>query len=179
MNLIEQLHQGNTRANRDRIAQWIGTDAKRFANLMRVYLGGDFREAQLAAGALFSCFEIHPELFVPWLPEIVQRMDEQEVHPAVRRVGVWTLQTVEIPRRLQGRVANACFRYLSNLSEPIAIRAFAMTVLARIAEAEPDLTRELRQTIAAVLPYGTAALRARARHVLNRLEKTRISKSVR
>ncbi len=171
MNLIEQLHQGNTRANRDRIAHWIATDAHRFADLMNVYLHGDLREAQLAAGALFSSFEVHPELITRWLPKIVQRMDEQAVHPAVRRFGVWALQTVEIPRRLQGRVADACFRYLSDPSEPIAIWAFAMTVLERVAEAEPELTRELQQTITSILPYSTAALHARARHVLNRLEK--------
>ena len=172
MNLIEQLHQGNTRANRDRIAHWIGTDARRFADLMRVYLLGDIREAQLAAGVLFSSFEFHPELLSPWLPKVVRRMDEEGVHPAVRRFGVWALQCIEIPRSLQGRVTDACFRYLSDPTEPIAIRAFAMTVLARIAEAEPELTRELRQTIDSILPYGTAAaLRARAGHVLKRLEK--------
>ncbi len=174
MNLVEQLHQGNTRANRDFLAHWAGTDKRRFGELMIVYLTGDFREAQLAAGVLFSCFQFHPELINPWLQQVVRRMDTEGVHSAVRRFGVWVLQTADIPRTLQGRVADMCFRYIADPSETIAIRAFALNVLARIAKVEPDLSHELQQTIeAAVLPAATPALLVRSRRVLRQLSKGR------
>lgn len=170
ISLLDQLHRGNTRENRDAVAAWVVTDVDRFAELMKIYLSGDKRDAQLAAGALFCVVETHPQMITPWLPKIVKRMDQKGIHPAVRRVGVSTLQHVDIPRALQGRVVNACFRYLSDPSEPIAIRVFSMTVIARIAELEPGLIPELRQTIEASLPYGTGAFRARARMVLERLD---------
>jgi hypothetical protein len=175
MNLIDQLHAGNTRANRDFIADWVGRDSTRFAQLMHVYLEGEMREAQLAAGVLFCCLENHSELFIPWLPKMVRRMDEAGVHPAVRRVVVRVLMEIDTPKQLQGRVVDLCFKYLSDPSEPIAVRVFAMGTVAHIAESEPDLWRELRQTIEMVLPYSTAAFQAHARKVFKRARARRSS----
>jgi hypothetical protein len=171
MDLRDQLHQGNTRSNRDRIARWMGTDAGRFEDLMRIYLKGDFREAQLAAGVLFSWFEFQSTLSAFWLSRIVRRMSESGVHPAVRRVGVWILQKADIPPALQGRVVNSCFYFLLDPSEPLAIRAFSMRVLLRLAKKEPDLVHELKQTIESILPYGAPSLHTHGRNVLRELAK--------
>jgi hypothetical protein len=168
MDLREQLRVGNSRANRDRIARWIGTDRVRFGQLMQVYLEGDTREAQLAAGVLFSCLEFHPRLITPWLPKIAARMSAQGVHPAVRRVAMRILMDADTPRRIQGRVVEACYRSLTDPTEPIAIRVFAMGTIARIAETEPGLWNELLQTIERLLPYSTTAFRAHAREVYRR-----------
>jgi hypothetical protein len=168
MDLQEQLLAGNSRANRDRIARWIGTDRVRFGQIMRIYLEGDTREAQLAAGVLFSCLEFHPRLITPWLPRIVARMSAGDSHPAVRRVAVRILMDAAIPRKLQGRVVKQCYGYLTDTSEPIAIRVFAMGTIARIAETEPDLWNELLRTIEHYLPYSTPAVRAHARKVYKR-----------
>lgn len=169
--LRDQLHLGNTRSNRDRIARWIATDEGRFEEVMKIYLKGDFRDAQLAAGVLFSCFEFHPGLISPWLASIVRRMGESGVHPAVRRVGVWILQKAEIPVSLQGRTINSCFRFLSDPSEPLAIRAFSMKVLSRLTYEHPDLARELRETIQSLVPYGNPAFKTHGRNVIRELDK--------
>ena len=64
-----------------------------------------------------------------------------------------------------------CLRYVSDPAETIAIRAFAMGVLRRIASSEPDLIPELLQSIEAVLPYSSDTLRNHARIVLDKIEK--------
>jgi len=168
MDLLSQLHQGNTRSNRDHIARWIGTDRTRLANIMEIYLSGDRRESQLAAGVLFCCLEDHPDLLASWLPKMVRRMDQPGVHPAVRRVVLRALMEIDAPQSLQGRIVDASFRYLADPSEPIAIRVFAMGTIARIARSEPDLWHELEQVIENSLPYSTAAFQAHARKVLKR-----------
>ncbi len=163
MDLITELNRANSRANRDRIARWVGTDTLRLTQLMKVYLRGDTRDAQLAAGVLFCCLEEHPGMLVPWLAKVVARMDEPDIHPAVRRVAVRALMEVDIPDNLKGRVVDSCFRYLADPDQPVAIRVFSMATLARIAENEPDLWHELRQTIETSLPYSSAAFTAHAR----------------
>jgi hypothetical protein len=88
----------------------------------------------------------------------------------VKRNGVRILQCIEIPNSLLGTVASLCFDYLNSVDAPIAVKANSMTVLTRIAEREPDLKRELRDSIELMLPYAGPGIRAHARMVMKRLE---------
>ena len=112
-----------------------------------------------------------------------------------RHVPAKILQVADIPRRLAGRVAQICFRALEDVSQPIAVRVFAMTVLVNLCQgkkrytklhrgkekiheggkdigvAEPELAREVALAITTVLPYGTAAFTSRAKRELRRLER--------
>ena len=97
-------------------------------------------------------------------------MQEPGVHDAVKRNVVRILQFVEIPRTLQGIVANLCFELISSTDESIAARTFSMTVLANIAQDEPGLKKELEIIVRQMLPYATPAFRARARMVLKNPE---------
>ncbi len=141
----------------------------RFADLMEQYLHGALREVQLAAGAVSVCVEHHPPLADPWLSKMLRRMQEKNVHDAVRRMGMWVFQFVAIAPRLAGRLAQVSFDALQDVSQPIAMRVFAMTVLTRLCQDQPDLSREVRTVIEAMLPYGTGAFVARARQEMRRL----------
>jgi hypothetical protein len=101
---------------------------------------------------------------------MIARMRQPGVHDSVRRNVVRIMQTIEIPPHLLGTVATVCFDYLSSQEQPIAVRCFSMTVLARIALKKPDLARELRLVIETQLPYVTAGFRARARKTLDMLD---------
>ncbi len=85
---------------------------------------------------------------------------------AVKRNIARLLQYVEIPRRLAGKVYSHCLDLIDDAYEPVAVRAFALTVAARIAESEPDLMNELRLIVKKHLPHTTAAFQKRAREVL-------------
>jgi hypothetical protein len=65
---------------------------------------------------------------------------------------------------------DTCFALLDP-KEPIAVRAFSMTVLGNLAAQHPDLKKELRLVIESQLPYGSAGFVARAKKVLKQLEK--------
>lgn len=194
--LSAELARGNTRENRDRLTRWVGHDERRLAALMEIYLRGAWREAQLAAGVVTLVADEHPEMMDPWLPAMVRRMRDPHVHNAVVRTGMHVLQAVEIPRRLAGRVAEICFEALEDVSQPIAVRVFAMTVLVNLClgksrntkihegvtkvheekkdfVGEPELAREVALAITTVLPYGTAAFASRARRELRRLGSKR------
>ncbi len=102
---------------------------------------------------------------------MIARMQEPGVHDAVKRNVIRILQFIAIPEKLLGVVTSVCFEYLASPNEPIAVRVFCMTVLANIAQKEPDLKNELRLTIQRQLSHGSTGFCSRARKVLDSLEQ--------
>ncbi len=170
MNLESELLKEHSRRQADRIAAWVGKDRTRLSQLMKLLLSGERIVAQRAAWVVGICADQHPEMINPYLRKLVNRMQDPGVHDAVKRNIVRILQSADIPRYLLGTVASICFEYLSDAYAPIAVRVCSMTVLARIAQEEPDIGRELRLVIEQHLPYGTGAFKARARQVFRQLD---------
>jgi hypothetical protein len=154
----------------ERLIRWIGTDTRRFAQLMKLFLHGDQDISRRSAWIVGHCCERHPELAQPWLKVMIKKIQEPNVHSALQRCVVRVMQYVEIPRSLKGTVANICFNFISDTKSAIAPQAFAMTVLANIAKKEPDLLKELRVLVHQMLPYGTPAFRARAKKIFKDLD---------
>lgn len=154
-----------------KIANWIGDDAERFAKLMDLFLNGEYRVVQRSAWIVSCCGEKYPRLLKPWLTKMLKKTKEDGVHDAVKRNVVRTLQFVDIPRSLQGTVANLCFDFLTSVDAPIAVKAFSMTVLANIAQKEPDLKKEIALVINEMLPYGSTGIQARGKKILKQLSQ--------
>jgi hypothetical protein len=166
VDLREEILREHSRRQAERLARWVGNDRRRFRKLMELFLKGEYRVTQRSAWIVGICAERFPAMVRPYFPKMIARMEEPGVHEAVRRNVVRIFQDVEIPRRLQGKIATLCFNYLSSGDAPIAVKALSMTVLARIAEEEPELGRELKLVIEQQLPFGSAGIRARAKKVL-------------
>lgn len=169
MDIEKQLLADNGRRNIDRIIRWIGRDPGRLAEVMKVFLGRDAILVQRSAWIVGIVGEHHPAMLQPWIGKMLKKMQEPGVHDAVRRNVVRALQFMEIPPRQLGTVTTVCFDALASGESPVAVKVFAMTVLARIIDREPELAREFRLVIEQQLPYSTGAFRARARHVLGSL----------
>lgn len=148
------------------IVEFIGDDPKRFAELMKLFFAGDYRLTQRAAWPMNYCAEQHPKLILPYLPKLLACLDREDMHVAVKRNVMRLLQTIEIPKRLTGKVYAHAVDLLDNADEPIAVRCFALTVAARIAKSEPDLLNELRLIVSKHLTHSTAAFKVRAREIL-------------
>ena len=166
MDFRDSLQKTHSKAQSVKIADNVGVNKARFKKLLDVYLTGPYRITQRAAWPLSLCVERHPRLIQPHLGQILRHLERPGVHDAVRRNTVRMLQSIEIPPRFRGKVADLCFAYLKNRKEPIAIRVFSMTVLKNLSTTEPDLMQELRLLIEDELPYASAAFRARARTTL-------------
>ena len=169
MDLESEILKEHSKQHSVKIANWIGADAKRFAQLMQLFLSAEYRVVQRSAWIVSLCAEKHPSLIQPWLSKMVRRAGEKDVHDAVRRNVVRVLQFVEIPRKLQGPVVNLCFNFLQSIAAPVAVKVFSMTVLANIARFEPDLKHEVKLAVEQMLPYGSAGFRSRGTKILNLL----------
>lgn len=167
MDICQALLAGHSKPRTTAIVEYIGSDAARFAELMKIFFAGDYRLTQRAAWPMNYCAEYHPELIRPYLPKLVTYLAEKDAHVAARRNIVRLLQYIEIPPRLAAKIYSHCVELVADPNEPPAVRVFALTVAARIAKDKPALRNELQLIVKQHLPHATAAFQKRAQMVLS------------
>lgn len=173
MNLHQEILREHSKANAKKITDYIGSDEDRFAELMQIFLKGDYRTTQRSSWIVSECAEQYPFLIKPYFRNLIDKLHEPEIHGAVRRNIVRIWQFIEIPEEFMGEVYDICFRYLTD-NEAIAVVAFSMTVCFRITQHFPELKTELRVTIEDVLlkhQDGSAGINSRGKKVLAELKK--------
>lgn len=166
MDLRKEVLKEHSKAQAHKIADYVGSSAVRFQALIEVYLAGPYRVTQRAAWPLSLCVEQHPALIGPHLKKMLDHLKKPGIHDAVKRNTMRLLQFVTVPKRNQDQVVNLCFDYLLRKQEPVAVKAFSMTVLSRIIHDKPELQKELRVILEDQLPFATAAFRSRALKIL-------------
>ena len=170
MDLRTALLQEHSKAQAAKIAAYIGKDTQRFAQLMELFLHGEYRITQRAAWVVGQCALTHPTLIQPYLAVLISNLREP-VHDAVKRNTVRILQHIPIPEALWGELTDICFGFLTDAKTAIAIKVFSMTILLHIAQQMPDLKHELKLVIEEQLPHGSSGFISRAQKVLKALEK--------
>lgn len=170
MNIREALLEEHSKQQTIKIVNYIGSDSDRFAELLKLFLGNEYRVTQRASWAVSYCAEEHPQLVKPYLSKLVKNLEKPGLHDAVKRNTLKMLETIAVPRSLQGQVADLCFKFLLS-QEPVAMKAYSMTILLNICKEEPDLKNELRLIIEDTMMLGSAGLKARGKRVLKELEK--------
>ena len=168
--LKEALLKEHSRRQATGIAAWIGTDKKRFRELMDLFFLEDYRISQRAAWVMSFVTRAHPELATPYLDRMLHNLS-QPVHDAVKRNTLRILQDIVLPASLCGLAAERCFALLRSSEEPVAIRAFSMTVLLHLCQRFPELAPELQALVEDMVPYGSAAIRSRGQKTLKALKK--------
>lgn len=167
MKLVELFNQPPTKAQRDRIIRYVSSQ-QRFDELLAVFAKGPYRITQRAAWPLSYCVQHKPEFLAKHFATVVKMLETTNLADAVKRNLLRTLQFVQIPTRHQGRIANCCFIFLTS-NEPTAIKVFAMTVIANLAQENRELKNEIIPIIESQLPFGSAGFISRARKVLKQL----------
>lgn len=173
MDLKKELLKAHSKTQSVKIQQHIGGDPALFAELVSVFLAGPYRVTQRAAWPLSMCIEHHPELALPHLKLLLQNLNHENLHPAVKRNTMRLLQFVSIPKKLQGMAIDLAFRFLQDGKEAIAVRVFSMTVLANIALKNPDLKKEVWLVLEDQFPYGSAGFISRANKTIKQLTRER------
>jgi hypothetical protein len=171
MNLKDALLREYSRAQMLRITDYIGEDPKRFRELLTLFIGDNYRITQRAAWPLSHCVEKHPHLLDKYLTTLLDQLEKPH-HNAVTRNIIRLLQFADIPDNEAGRVMNLCFDRLMQAGEPVANKAFSLTVLANLAKRYPEIKNEILLCIETQLPNASPGFRARAKQVRRQLEKT-------
>ncbi len=79
MNLKDAILQEHSKAQCNRIVNYIGSDKKRFSELMDLFLNGEYRVCQRAAWPVSNCVSLHPQLIEPYLDKIIKRLSKRSI----------------------------------------------------------------------------------------------------
>ena len=171
MNLKEEILKEHSKKQTLKIANYIGNDKKRFAELMHLFFANQYRVTQRAAWIVSNCFQKYPELLNTYLKPMIKNLEKENLHDAVKRNTLRILQFVSISKDLQGIAFQNCMNLFLLPDEAIAVKVFAMTVMANICKQEPELKNELILVIEEQMPYGSAAYKSRGTKILKLLNK--------
>lgn len=152
--LRQMILKEHSKAQRDKVVEWVGGSEERFGFLMELFLGDEYRVVQRAAWAVR---EIGTQR-VDWIGVYVDKMVsaiEKPIHDAVVRNGLLVLVDVDIPKKYFGRLAEVGFSYLGDVGTPTAIKRASLLVIAKICEVEPALKEELVLVLEDQLPHCT------------------------
>ena len=170
MELQNLLRAEHSRKQTDRIVLYVGGDKERFNALIELFFAGEYRITQRAAWPLSYCVRQHPELITPYYRRLLDNLERKDIHVAVVRNTVRLLQDVSIPKRWHGRVMNICFEFIGGMETPIAVKAFALTILSNLSQEYPEIKAELKLVIDDQWEHSTAAFRSRAKKALKQME---------
>ena len=171
MNLLTILQKERSKKTCIEVADYIGNDKERFAELIEIITGKDIEMANRAAWVIPSIADKNiDQLIQPHLKIMIEQLN-QPVHDAIKRNVVRMLQFTTIPKKLQGITLAYCFQLLNNPKEAVAIRVFAMTVLYNLTLQEPDLAHELYDCIEMHMHGALPGYKNRGGKILKALSK--------
>lgn len=171
MNIRDEIIKDHSKRQVLKIAAWIGNDEDRFRQFLDIFLNDEYIIVQRIAWVLSTLAEEQPKLVEKHIGKIIRRLKDKNIHTAVKRNVIRVLQFLKIPAKYYAEVFNYCINYISDPTETVAVKCFAMTVASNIAGKFPDLKHELTETITISLKNSTPGLKVRSRDVLKLLNK--------
>jgi hypothetical protein len=168
MEIREALLKEHSKAQCIKIVKWVGSSQERFDELFRLFVSDEYRVVQRAAWPVSYCVEAYPGFIKKHFAVLLKAMKNPNAPSAVKRNIIRLLQHVAIPKKYQGIVMDACFNYIADVNEAIAVKAFSITVLEKLAEQYPEIIPEVKTIIEERWQYETPAFHSRARLFLKR-----------
>ncbi|SRR5690606_1172815 len=153
----------------EQLIDYVCVNKDRFEALFKLFYNSEGLVRLQSAWALSYCVERYPDWITPQIGKLLRLLETNTEPEGVRRNVMRMLQFATIPKRLHGRAFSICMERLMDSGEAVAVKVFAMTVCAKIAEHNADIARELTIALEDQLPYGTAGFKSRASKILRKL----------
>ncbi len=156
-------------------ADWIATSAidnpEIFRKLMDYSFSDDKKLAFHASWTLTKVCDKYPEIIHPHLTEIIESLDKIDNESAQRSfLRILSLTDMsKIGTKHHGILAEHCFNALRSGFSAIAIKAYSMEALYKLAIIYPELANELSATITMLQGEGSAGIVARGHMILKKL----------
>jgi 8-oxo-dGTP diphosphatase len=156
-------------------ADWIAISATEnpaiFRKLIDYSFLADKKLAFRASWTLSKACEIFPEMIYPYMPRLIEGLEALD-NESTRRSFLRIISISEIGKldsRYHGILADHCFKALNSAFSAVAIKAYSMEILYRLARIYPELAHELSATINMLRSEGSAGIIARGRIILKKL----------
>lgn len=167
--LEELLLLEMSRRNTDLAAEAILQRPELFDELIIIFLEGGDPENRRAAWVADTVSEKKPEWLVPYIDRIAIAMPAFG-HDGLKRHALRMLARSPLPaQELLGEVISLCFDWLTSPVIPAAPKVYCMELLYRISETEPDLKKELADSIEWRMQEETPGVKNRGAKMLKKL----------
>lgn len=166
MELRNQILKEHTKENCECIVEWVGDSQPRFNELFHLFINDEYRVVQRAAWPLSFCVIKYPFLIKNKFSELIANLKKPDIHDAVKRNTVRLLQSIDIPEKHEGAIMDICFSYIEAPNEAVAVKAFSLSVLEKLAKKYPEIIPELKLVIEDQIPHQSAAFKGRAKKML-------------
>jgi len=156
-------------------AEWIATSAIEnpdiFKKLLEYSFSQDKKLAFHASWILTKVCDKYPEVIVPFLSGIIETLDNLDNESAQRSfLRIISLTDInKISKRHHGILAEHCFTELRSGFSAIAIKAYSMEILYKLALKYPELANELSASVNMLQGEGSAGVLARGRIIMKKL----------
>ena len=164
----ELLTIESSRRNTDLLADLIYNKPALFSDFFEVFMRDEEPVSRRAAWVIDTVSEKFPELLFPFIPVIIEKLPEFS-HDALKRHSVRMLARSPLPSRQLGQLATTCFGWLTSSTEPPAVKVWCMDILYRIAQSEPELRKELADSIEWRMQEESSGFRNRGMKILKKL----------
>jgi len=155
--------------------EWIAESAIGNSTILKKLLdysfSGDKKLAFHASWALTKVCDRYPEIIHPYISGIIDKLnliDNESTQRSFMRIISLTDITL-ISTKQHGILTDHCFSALKSGFSAIAIKAYSMEILYKLAVIYPELVNELSATISMLHGEGSAGIRARGHIVLKKL----------
>ncbi|MES2618836.1 MAG: hypothetical protein V4613_13215 [Bacteroidota bacterium] len=169
--MLKELLLRKNRPSITAATQLVHDDYSLFRELI-VYIG-DKKDINLASMAAWTMSEVvaqNNSLLEPHYKVLLEVANNSR-HGGIKRNIVRAFQFAEIPDTFTWDVADICLRFLSSKDEPIAVKAYSVTVLQHLALKIPDIKDEVVFELERQMPYSTPAFTVRAKAFFKALKK--------
>jgi len=139
--------------------------------LLEYSYSGDRKLAFRASWTLSKVFDKNPEIINPYLPGMVEKLNTLNNVSAERSfLRIISLSDLsQLSLKHHGILADHCFRALNSGFSAIAIKAYSMEVIYRLAIIYPELANELSASISLLQGEGSSGIKARGKIILGKL----------
>jgi hypothetical protein len=158
----------NSRRNTDLVAGLILKKPELFEGLIKIYLSDEEPLSRRAALVADTVTEKQPELILPFLEEMIVKLKTFS-HDGMKRQTLRILSRSPLPGENLGLLITICFNWLTSANESVAVKMFSMEILYRISNQEPEMKKELADSIEWRMQEETPGFRSHGSKLLKKL----------
>ncbi|MCX6279259.1 MAG: hypothetical protein NT004_14360 [Bacteroidetes bacterium] len=158
-----------SRRNTDMVVDLISQKPELFDEIFLIFLRNEEPVSRRAAWVIDTYTIKRSELLAPYLPKILEKIRDFN-HDGMKRHSLSMFAKSQLPCDDHlGILMNICFDWLLSPHEAVAAKVYCMEILYRISQIEPDLKKELADTIELRLSEEMPGVKNRGEKLLKRL----------
>lgn len=174
MNLTEDLASRTAEFNAKALAKKIVKSEGLQLELFDCLFNGTEEASRRAAWVLSHCHDLDPGIIKTKEDKLIGLLKNKRLHHGITRNILRIYQDQPVPEKHSAFMLDTCYAFLRNAAEPIAIRAFSITVLFNIAKHYTELLNELYAVLQSTAQFEEApALKSRSRNTMKAIDKLR------